>query len=273
MTGKYHFNPHTPAKVIFGSKPSCILTPEDIGGPYYVLGEHFRSNVIETQRGIPMYLETQFVDIATCKPATDLLIEIWACNATGVYSGVSEAGQGGLNSTFLRGVQKTDFDGVTKFETNFPGHYSGRANHQHVISHSDAKILPNGTFTGGRVSHVGQLFFDEKLIEAIEKTNPYSLNTIPRTPNDYDMWNAASATADYDPFPDYIMLGDRLQDGLFVWKTIGVNVSADWTSVLPNAAYLAADGGHNNPDFVFPPSGVPAIPNTVTGPPATSATP
>lgn len=272
MTGKYHFGPHTPENIIFGSNASCVLTPENIGGPYYVSGEQIRSNVVEDQQGVPMFLEIQFIDVATCKPATNLFVEIWACNATGVYSGV-EGGEGGLNTTFLRGVQKTDHDGVTKFKTIFPGHYSGRANHQHVISHSHAKVLPNGTFTGGHVSHIGQLFFDEKLIKAIEKTHPYNLNSITRTSNDYDMWNAASATADYDPFPDYIMLGDTLQDGLFVWKTIGVNVSADWTFVLPNAAYLAADGGHENPDFVFPPTGVPAIPNTVTGPPETSTAP
>jgi protocatechuate 3,4-dioxygenase beta subunit len=269
FTGKYHYNAHTPEKVIFGSNVSCILTPEDIGGPYYVAGEYIRSNVVERQAGIPMFLETQFVDIKTCKPATNLLIEIWAANATGVYSGISGI-EGGLNSTFLRGAQKTDADGVTEFNTIFPGHYTGRVNHQHIISHSGAKILPNGSFTGGRVSHIGQLFFDQKLIDAIENLSPYNLNTQPKTLNDYDMWNAQAASADYDPFAEYIRLGPKLQDGLFVWKSIGVNVSADWSFILPPAAYLASDGGHDNPNFVFPPTGVPFEPNTITGPTATA---
>lgn len=42
----------TPESVIFGAKTSCVLTPEDTVGPYYVSGELIRSNLVEDQPGV-----------------------------------------------------------------------------------------------------------------------------------------------------------------------------------------------------------------------------
>lgn len=59
-----------------------------------------------------------------------------------MYSGVVANGNGNsadatnINNTFLRGIQQSDDDGVVKFETLFPGHYTGRATHIHGIHHS-----------------------------------------------------------------------------------------------------------------------------------------
>lgn len=89
----------------------------------------------------------QFLDVETCEPIPQILIDIWACNATGVYSGVSAAGEAGLNSTFLRGLQMSDRDGVTSFDTVFPGHYEGRSTHEHVVAHQNASLLSNGSCT------------------------------------------------------------------------------------------------------------------------------
>ena len=38
-------------------------------------------------------------------------------------------GQGGLNSTCMRGLQPTSSNSVAEFDTIFPGHYEGRAIH------------------------------------------------------------------------------------------------------------------------------------------------
>ncbi|CZR57331.1 related to GPI anchored dioxygenase [Phialocephala subalpina] len=251
-------NANSPGVTVFGANLSCILTPDNADGPYYVLGEHIRTNVVENQVGVPMHLDLQFVDVTTCKPLQPLVVDIWGCNATGIYSGVSAAGEGGLNSTFLRGVQQTDKDGVVQFDTLFPGHYQGRATHQHMLTHTGATILPNGTFTGGHISHLSQLFFDTALINAVEATAPYNTNKIPHTTNDADMFTGYSATAAYDPFPNYIMLGTKLSQGLFVWAEIGVKPANDQGTYGANTAYLAADGGHDNPAFnmfatTFPP--------------------
>jgi len=191
----------------------------------------------------------QFIDVTTCKPATQLLIDVWACNATGAYSGVSAAGEGGLKTSWLRGVQPTDKDGVVDFDTLFPGHYQGRANHQHVIAHVGAKQLPNNTYSGGHVAHLSQLFFDQDLVQRVEATTPYNKNTIPHTMNLADQFTGYSATAAHDPFPNYIMLGKDLSAGIFMWAQLGINTSSNWDAYAPVASYVGPDGAKDNPSF------------------------
>lgn len=103
-TGTFKFTTDTPHAQIFGANSTCILTPDNIIGPYFVHGEQIRSNIVEGHRGVPVHLEISFVNTQTCKATPNLLIDIWQCNATGVYSGVNAAGQAGLKTTFLRGV-------------------------------------------------------------------------------------------------------------------------------------------------------------------------
>ena len=74
--------------ILFRGNTSCILTPEVVAGPYYIDGQNVRQNITDGQRGVPMHLEMQFVNIKTCAPATSLMVDIWSANATGVYSGV-----------------------------------------------------------------------------------------------------------------------------------------------------------------------------------------
>ena len=110
----------------------------------------------------------------------NLTSDIWHCNATGVYSGIVADGNGNLNDasninkTFLRGLQTTDSDGVVQYSSIFPGHYSARATHVHVQTHLNGTILPNGTYSGGSVSHIGQFFFDQDLITEVNTLPPYS---------------------------------------------------------------------------------------------------
>ncbi|GAB1312866.1 GPI anchored dioxygenase [Madurella fahalii] len=249
-TGSLDFTTDTPHQDIFGANSTCILTPDNIIGPYYVLGEQIRSNIVESHPGVPVHLEMQFVDVQTCEPTPRLFIDLWQCNATGVYSGVSAAGQGGLRSTFLRGVQETDSDGVVEFDTIFPGHYQGRATHQHITVHVGAEKLPNNTYSGGTVSHISQLFFDQALIDAVENTAPYNTNRVRRTSNAADFYTGYSATAAYDPFPEYILLkaGD-LSKGIFMWLEVAFNASANYDSYTTVAAVVGPNGGVNNPGF------------------------
>ncbi|OIW23853.1 aromatic compound dioxygenase [Coniochaeta ligniaria NRRL 30616] len=236
----------TPESIIFTSNATAALTPETIIGPYFVAGEYIRSDVTESQSGVPIHLDIQFIDMATCEAVPNMLVDIWHANATGVYSGVEAAGQGGLNSTFLRGIQVTDHDGVTQFDSIFPGHYTGRTNHIHVASRRGGQILPNGTYTGGTVNHIGQLYFDEELSTAIEAFEPYARNAVARTTNRGDFLTADEATADYDPFVSYVKLSDDADDGLLMWITIGVNVTADYDDLASAAAHYYKEGGKSN---------------------------
>ena len=173
--------------------------------------------------------------------------DLWHCNATGVYGGVIGPGNGNendlsnLNNTFLRGLQGTDADGVASFESIFPGHYGGRATHMHVVGRLNGTILPNGTYTGGTVSHIGQLFFDQDLITEVNLLSPYVENQIAIVENVDDRVVATEVINDADPFFEYVLLGNTVADGLFLWVTMGVDTSASYS--YSAASELTADGG------------------------------
>lgn len=113
---------------LFVDNSSCVLQPEVTQGPYYVDGELIRTNMVEDQEGVPLYLDVQLLDTSTCEPVPAVFVDFWHCNSTGVYSGVSASGNGNsdsdtsnLDATFLRAVQPTDVNGVVQIETLFPG--------------------------------------------------------------------------------------------------------------------------------------------------------
>jgi hypothetical protein len=185
----------------------------------------------------------------TCDPVTDAVIEIWHCNSTGVYSGIVASGNGdssdaaNINNTFLRGLQPTDAEGVAQFTTLFPGHYTSRATHIHVLAHFNGTTYENGTYGGGYVSHVGQLFFDQDLITQVEATSPYSTNTQDLTENNVDSIFTEEA-ASSDPVVEYSLLGDDVSSGVFAWIAFGIDLTNEY-SITP-AANLYAEGGVAN---------------------------
>lgn len=227
-------------------------------------GEYVRSNITEDQEGVPLTFEVQLIDTSTCSPLTNVYLEESHCNATGVYSGVIANGIGNsndssnLNATFLRGIQPTDSDDVVTFDTIFPGHYTGRTNHIHVLAHLNATInTANNTLgTLGSIIHVGQIFFDSDLIDLAEATAPYTSNTQNVTTNAEDMILAQEA-ADSDPMLEYVLIDDDVSSGLFGWIFIGVDSSYDFTNITA-AATLTADGGEEGESSGFAPGGPPA---------------
>ncbi|KAL4919305.1 Intradiol ring-cleavage dioxygenase [Aspergillus aurantiobrunneus] len=248
-----HVTPQTSAGELFAKDPVCILAPEGEIGPFWVKGELIRYDISDGEEGVPVYLEGQFIDINTCEPIKDLYWDVWNCNSTGVYSGVQSSMNGdgdddsNLDKTFLRGIQKTDADGVAGFKTVFPGHYAGRSTHVHVVAHLNATILPNNTLTGGYVPHIGQLFFDQELVNKVEATSPYNTNTVEITENaDDHVVIVETEDSDSDPFFQYALLGDSIEDGLVAWVTLGVDVSASHDSAVSYAATLTSSGGVSN---------------------------
>ncbi|KXG51985.1 Intradiol ring-cleavage dioxygenase, core [Penicillium griseofulvum] len=259
-TGVLDYSPATPESVVFGANTSFVLSPTITDGPYYVWGEVVRQNVKEElySDGVDVFLEVQYIDVTTCKPVPGAVVDIWQANATGVYSGISMSGNyaaDGWDSTYLRGIQQTDRDGVATFESIIPGHYEGRATHTHLLTHLNATLLPNKTLKAdtGSVAHIGQLFWNEVLRSAVENTYPYNTNTQEITSNAEDMWSIEQADSAYDPFPEYIYLGEGLDDGLFAWIQIGINTTADYTddSYYNIAAFHGADGGYQISDSSF----------------------
>lgn len=248
------YNPATLDSTVFASHSTCYLNPEGETGPYWVKGEHIRYGLQEDQPGVPIIIEGQFLDVETCEPIEGLWWDLWNCNSTGVYSGLVATGNGNtddasnLNATFLRGIQASDSDGVVTFKTVFPGHYSGRTTHHHMVAHLNATLFPNNTLSGGTVAHVGQVFWDQDLIYDVEATYPYNTNNITLTTNADDrVFSTEMTDTDSVPVFEYLYLGDSLSDGLFGWVTIAVNVSAtydpNYSFVLTSSGGEAASGG------------------------------
>jgi protocatechuate 3,4-dioxygenase beta subunit len=148
-----------PAAVASGAV-SCVLTPELTEGPYYIAGEKVRRDITEGRPGVPLTLRLSVVDASTCKPIRGAAVDIWHADAGGVYSGF---GAGSGNRTFMRGVQRTDANGIATFQTVYPGWYRGRAVHIHV------KV-----YVAGDVVHTGQLFFSDAVTDAVYRRTPYS---------------------------------------------------------------------------------------------------
>jgi protocatechuate 3,4-dioxygenase beta subunit len=100
------------------------------------------------------------VDVSTCRAIKGAAVDIWHCDAGGVYSGTSV--QDTEDERFLRGIQRTDAKGLALFRTIYPGWYRGRTVHIHVMVH-----------LGGNVVHTGQLYFPDTLTDAVYKRLPY----------------------------------------------------------------------------------------------------
>jgi len=149
-----------PAAVSTGAV-SCVLAPEQTQGPYYVLGDKVRRNITEGKQGVPLLLRLSVVDVSTCRAIRGAAVDVWHCDAGGVYSETSV--QGTQSLTFLRGIQKTDAKGVATFQTIYPGWYQGRTVHVHV------KVA-----LSGNVVHTGQLYFQDRLTDAVYTRSPYN---------------------------------------------------------------------------------------------------
>jgi protocatechuate 3,4-dioxygenase beta subunit len=149
---------------------TCVLTPEQTEGPYYIAGEKVRRNITEGRPGLPLALHLSVVDVSTCRPIKGAAVDIWHADAGGVYSG--ESVQNTVGKTFMRGIQRTNATGLATFQTVYPGWYQGRTVHIHVKVH-----------VAGNIVHTGQLYFPDSLTDAVYRKTPYSRRAARTTRN------------------------------------------------------------------------------------------
>lgn len=189
----------------------CTLAAEQEVGPFYIADEAMRGDIVEDRAGLPLALRLQVLDSRTCKPLAAAAVDLWHCDATGLYSGFTRMpamvpppegpppGRPGNailrrglppgpppqmrptdKLTFLRGIQLTDGSGVATFQTIVPGCYVARTNHIHF------KVRLSGSVSGpsyraGHTSHVGQVFFPEDAVLQVMEQAPYSQSKTRRT--------------------------------------------------------------------------------------------
>ncbi|MFH9615226.1 intradiol ring-cleavage dioxygenase [Streptomyces pratensis] len=79
-----------------GQGETCYrLTSETTEGPYYIDADKIRKDITEDKEGIPMTLRLKVIDSDTCKPLKKAAVDIWHCDALGIYSGYESMSQGG----------------------------------------------------------------------------------------------------------------------------------------------------------------------------------
>jgi protocatechuate 3,4-dioxygenase beta subunit len=202
--------------------PDCVLTPEQDEGPFYIDFAQVRQDIVEDRPGVPLALAVTVVDSNTCKPIRDAAIDVWHCDALGVYSG--EPSEGTEGETYLRGIQLTDGKGQAEFRTIYPGQYPGRTTHIHVKVHIGGQ-RGNGAHSGGHVSHTGQLFTNDRNDAEVFALAPYSRNTAELTPRSEDaiFLNEGGSSSELALAPVGASLA---RDGFTAKVTLGVDPCA-----------------------------------------------
>lgn len=126
----------------------CVLIPSETPGPFPLdLSEnpfYFRQDIRENKTGVLLNLKLKIIGEDNCLPMQNVRVNIWHCDAGGLYSGYSASGNVGQhNFTYLRGYQIANAQGEVEFITIFPGWYPGRICHIHFqvyVSSSYAAI-------------------------------------------------------------------------------------------------------------------------------------
>jgi protocatechuate 3,4-dioxygenase beta subunit len=155
--------------------PPCILRPEQTEGPYFVDERLNRSDIrpdpsdASVKEGLPIELGLRVHEIRgkDCIPLAGVVVDVWHCDALGIYSDVRERSFDTRGKKFLRGYQITDASGTVRFVTIYPGWYPGRTVHIHFKIRTNPKSRQGHEFTS-------QIYFDDTLTDKIHAQSPYA---------------------------------------------------------------------------------------------------
>jgi protocatechuate 3,4-dioxygenase beta subunit len=158
-------------------KPSypCVVRPASTEGPYYVDEKLNRSDIRSdpsdgtVKQGALLALTLNVSSIArgSCVPLEGAIVDIWHCDAEGVYSDAVDRTFDTTGKKFLRGYQVADKDGMAKFITIYPGWYPGRTVHIHYKIRSPESAKSPYEFTG-------QMYFYEGTSDRVYAKAPYA---------------------------------------------------------------------------------------------------
>lgn len=165
----------------------CIVRPEQTEGPYFVDERLHRMDIRSDPTngkvavGTPLILVFQVSRVhgGDCQPLPDAQVDIWHCNAQGIYSDVQDPGFDTSGQKFLRGYQLTDAQGTARFYTIYPGWYPIRTVHIHFKIRTAPVARRSYEFTS-------QVYFPDDLTDRVHTKLPYSSNGHRRVRNHDD---------------------------------------------------------------------------------------
>jgi protocatechuate 3,4-dioxygenase beta subunit len=167
--------------------PPCIVRPEQTEGPYFVDERLNRSDIRSdpsdgsVKEGLPLELALRVHEIRgkDCRPLAGAMVDIWHCDALGVYGDVRDRSFDTRGKKFLRGYQITGADGTARFLTIYPGWYPGRAVHVHFKIRTNPESRQGYEFTS-------QIYFEDALSDLIHAQPPYTAKGRGRLRNQED---------------------------------------------------------------------------------------
>ena len=153
----------------------CVVRPASTQGPYYVDEKLNRSDIRSdptdgtVKQGALLALTLNVSSIAkgACAPLEGAIVDLWQCDAKGVYSDAVDRNFDTTGKKFLRGYQITDKNGVVKFTTIYPGWYPGRTVHIHYKIRSPESARSPYEF-------IGQMYFPERTSDRVYSNPPYA---------------------------------------------------------------------------------------------------
>lgn len=149
----------------------CVVRPALTEGPLFVDEDLNRSDLrpdptsgqISEGALFDLTIRVSQLAQAACTPLTGIQVDLWHCDANGIYSDTDQLGFQTVGQKFLRGYQMTDENGIAKFTTIYPGWYEGRTVHIHI----KLRTTDGYDFTS-------QLFFDDNFTDEVFAVAPYN---------------------------------------------------------------------------------------------------
>ena len=164
-----------------------MVRPALTEGPYFVDEKVDRSDIradtnsraVQGGTALALGFAVSKVSGNSCTPFQGALVDVWHCNASGIYSDVNDPSGSTVGQNYLRGYQVTDANGGAAFTTIYPGWYSGRTVHIHFKIRTDPSA-------GSGLEFTSQLFFDESVSAEVYSQPPYAVRGAQDTSNARD---------------------------------------------------------------------------------------
>lgn len=156
--------------------PGCKVRPQQTEGPYFVDERLNRSDIRSDptsgleKEGVLLRLtfKVNKINPDACFPLEGAIVDIWHCDAQGVYSDSTDPSFSTVGQKFLRGYQITDGSGIAEFITIYPGWYPGRTVHIHLKIRTSEGSQPSYEFTS-------QLYFEDTVSDQVFNQAPYTI--------------------------------------------------------------------------------------------------
>jgi protocatechuate 3,4-dioxygenase beta subunit len=131
-------------------------TPRQTEGPYFTPNSPERASLLEEGMPGERIALAGFVLDRRCRPVAGALLDLWHCDASGVYDN---------DGYRLRGHRFSDAQGRFVFETIVPGLYPGRTRHYHIKVQAPGQgILTTQLYFPGEPANERDRIYDGALL-------------------------------------------------------------------------------------------------------------